>query len=207
VAAARRSNGEGSFSQRRDGRWQGSTRVVDPVSGQSRRVFAYGATRAEAKKRLDAKLGRVRDGAPVTDSRDTLAAWVTLWTQTSLEAASLAPKTKELRGYLLRVHVASDPIGLMRLADIRVSHITAWLVRLEKGDTSTGRQLSQATRRHCLYTLRSALDGAVDEGLIASNVALKVRSIALPKPQVTAPEANAVGEMLELVRDHRYYPG
>ena len=61
--AARAPRGTGTVYRRQDGRYEGAGYVLTP-NGGSRRVRAYGTTRAEAHARLQTLLERSRKGIP-----------------------------------------------------------------------------------------------------------------------------------------------
>jgi hypothetical protein len=57
----RRANGEGSFTRRTDGCWEGRLRYTDG-RGKAHRISSYGATRKAAKQALDDKLDLIQRG-------------------------------------------------------------------------------------------------------------------------------------------------
>jgi len=116
---SRRSNGEGSLYQRKDGRWCASVRFVDPVTGERvRRVF-YGATKTAARQKMREARKRIEAGAPVKDSTATVAAWLAEWRVTALEASGRAVSTKNVYATLSRQHLEPAPFGLITLERLR----------------------------------------------------------------------------------------
>lgn len=77
----------------------------------------------------------------------------------------LAPATWRQYDQHLRLYIVPE-LGKTRLVDLSSTDIRSMLVKLEKG---------QRTRHHALMTLNAALNMAVDDELIASNPARRVK--------------------------------
>jgi integrase len=61
--AKKRGHGEGSISQRKDGRWMGQiTSGVDPVTGKQKRQTFYGKTRKEVADKVREALNQKEKG-------------------------------------------------------------------------------------------------------------------------------------------------
>lgn len=75
----KRINGEGTISQRGDGRWQAIyTRGVRP-DGKPDRRWIYGKTAAEVSEKLSKALASLRDGSYVEPGRITVGQWLDVW--------------------------------------------------------------------------------------------------------------------------------
>ncbi len=75
----KRINGEGTISQRADGRWQAVyIRGVRP-DGKPDRHWIYGKTAAEVSEKLNKTLASLRDGSYVAPDRMTVGQWLDLW--------------------------------------------------------------------------------------------------------------------------------
>jgi len=72
--ARRRSNSEGSLSQRKDSLWE--ARITLP--GGRRRSF-YARTKAEALKKIQAAQRQIAEGRPLTPERMTVRSWLEQW--------------------------------------------------------------------------------------------------------------------------------
>jgi integrase len=89
---------------------------------------------------------------------------------------------------MVRVHVTATPLGKRRLQNVLPSDVQAWI----KGRSET---LSPSTLRLVASLLRSVLDSAVDDRLIARNPA---RSLDLPRvvrPRLVPLTATQVGAL------------
>ncbi|WP_078616907.1 tyrosine-type recombinase/integrase [Streptomyces sp. 351MFTsu5.1] len=76
--ARRHSNGEGTLYQRKDGRWEGAVYVLT-TSGVRKRVRVYGATRAEAHKKLTGAKAKNDQGIPAADKSWKLSSYLDYW--------------------------------------------------------------------------------------------------------------------------------
>jgi integrase len=165
----KRSNGEGTVYQRSDGRYEARLTWTDAETGARRSKSFYGATRAEATRKMKAGSARVEGGKPITDARTPLATWIEEWSATALENSDRKPATKHIYRSLARIHLAPAPLGTMPLGSIRPSHVEALTGRMRKAGSS------DSTVRMTYTVLRSVLDTAVRDRLIAENVAASVK--------------------------------
>lgn len=196
--AKRRGNGEGSITKRPNGTYQGRIRYVDPHTGASKRVSVYGKTSKECRDKLKEIVERVAAGAPGRDSKESVAAWVARWRQTSLQASDRKNTTKALYARICRTYIETSAIGGKRLDRLRPNDIEEFVVAQRK-------KYADSTVRTSYTVLRAALDGAVRDGLLASNPAAKV-----PRPRVERNDARSltpaeVSQLLAKARTSRYY--
>lgn len=163
-------NGEGSVYQRSDGKWCAA------VQG----AVLYGHTRAEAKRKRKEALSRVEAGAPVRDSKMTLAEWMQEWTgdQGALEASKRAEKTKTLYRILSKKHIEPAPFGGIPLDRLKPSDVEKHL-----GITLRDKGLAESTRRNIYAVLRAALTTAKRDGLIARNPVAEVERPTVEKKE------------------------
>jgi hypothetical protein len=152
------------------------------VTGQRRSQSIYAPTAKAVRDKLDEARDRIKAQAPVRDSQQQLADWLTHWSITSLEASSRKPSTKALYRNLARKHLCPAPFGATRLDKLRKTHIDGLIVKLRK------QGLSDSTVRQVYTVLRAALDDAVLDGLIARNPAALVK-----RPGVERKEARQLG--------------
>lgn len=196
---SKRANGEGSIYQRSDGRWCSAIVADDPVTGQRHRTVLYGKTRTEVRQKLKAATERAEAGGPVRDAKATVAAWLAQWRATALEASTRKPTTKELYSSLSRKHLEPEPFGARPLDRLRPVDVDALIIALRD------KKLANSTVRQIYTVLRLALDDAMRDGLLASNVAAKVK-----RPKVTQSEARYlptadVKRLLQAAEKSRYH--
>jgi integrase len=144
---------------------------VETPGGRNRRGYVYAGTREEARVKLTKAIAH-RDGGIVYDAgKLTLAEHVDRWLRHSVKD-SVKPITYESYSSLARNHIV-PALGRNRLKDLTPDRVRAFRTsKLEAG-------LSRRTVRYLLVLLRQALGQAVEDGLLARNVAqgVKVRQI------------------------------
>lgn len=212
----KRSNGEGNVYQRANGTWEARMSYADPDTGRRRRVSFYGKTsravRAEMKKARD----RVDAGAPVKDATTTVADWLSHWRATTLAVSDRKESTRALYTTLSRQHLDPAPFGLIPLDKLRPSDVEALVLRLraktkpgpKDADGATGdpvRALSDSTIRSTYTVLRSALDGAVRDGLLARNPAAQIRRPGVERTEARHLDGDAVTAVLRAAESSRYH--
>jgi integrase len=197
---AKRAPGEGSVRQRADGRWEARLSYIDPVTGQRKSASFYGGNAESVRGQLDKARDRVKVEAPVQDSTMQLAEWIEEWSATSLEASSRKPSTKQWFRDLARKHLTPAPLGTIQLDKVRKSHIDGLLVRLR------GAGLSDSTIRGVYTTLRTILDDAKLDGLIADNPAARVKRPRVARTEARHLSAAEVTAVLAAAEGLRYQP-
>jgi integrase len=111
--------------------------------------------------------------------RATLGAWVAhvVDVRESMRATRGGPTERSC----VRVHIAKDPIALVRLVDLETRDVLAWLRRMMAkravghGAHKRPRPLSAKSVHNVLVLLRRALAHAVSVGLVDRNVAREVQ--------------------------------
>ncbi|MFI2102479.1 tyrosine-type recombinase/integrase [Isoptericola sp. NPDC019693] len=196
-----RADGEGSVYRRsRDGKWVAAVSVRDPGTGERRRVTAVRRTQREAREAMRALQGRVESGAPMRDSRVTLEAWTKHWAATVLPASGRRATTVDTYRTLVRSCVLPH-LGGVALADLRPSDVEGWLVTLDEAG-----RWSASTRRQSLTVLRAVLDGAVRDGLMATNPASDVTRPKVARTEAAHYSPAQVATVLQAAEGHRLAP-
>jgi integrase len=165
------------LSRRGHGSWYYAV-DVSPYPGNRRQRLRRGGF--PSRQAAEDALGQLRSPAP----RDTAAPllttgqWLRIWPAGRL---SLCPST--LRGYTshvndyLQPHLESIPL---RALDAR--HLQQMFVHILGGRTASGRPVTPATLRRIHATIRTALNAAIRERLIADNPARYVELPPAPRP-------------------------
>lgn len=83
---SKRASGEGSIRQRPNEIWEARITYVDPVTGRRKSHSVYAKTAEAVRDKLDQARDRIKEQAPVRDSSQLVADWLTHWAATSLEA-------------------------------------------------------------------------------------------------------------------------
>ena len=186
---------------------------TDSETGQVKRVSLYGATakaaRAETKKARE----RIEAGTSVKDANRSVADRLSHWRVTTLAASGRAASTRALNEMLSRRHLEAAPFGAITLDKLRPSDVEA-LVLAMRAKTKPGRgenadpvrALSDSTIRQTYTVLRSALDGAVRDGLLARNPAAQVRRPGVEQRDARHLDADDVTAVLKAAEESRYHP-
>lgn len=195
----RRGNHEGSITKRPNGTYQGRMRYTDPHTGSPKRISVYGKTSQEVRDKLQEVRDRLVVGAPARDAKDTVAQWLRVWCESSLEASDRKATTKQLYSATARKHLMARDIGEIRLDRLRPSHVEAMIVDLRR------RGLADSTVRQVYVVLRAALDSAVRDGLIGKNPAASVQRPRVERHEAHVLTPSSVRDVLEHARTSRYY--
>ncbi|XAS66558.1 tyrosine-type recombinase/integrase [Micrococcaceae bacterium Sec5.7] len=169
----------------------------DPVSGKRRYLTDYSYTSSgdaeegmrEAEKHLR---GQVYDF-----KKTTAAAYITEWLDAQERHAQLKPST--LRMYKRYVHNDVVPAfgSKILLKDLRRAHVAGLIKALQ----DSGRGAVTIKRIHA--TLSSALTDAVQDGLLAENVAAGARLPKIEKKRIKVWEPSDAGLFLDGASEHR----
>jgi len=197
---SKRSNGEGSLYQRGDGRYCAAIVADDPVTGRRKRSVLYGKSRREVLVKLKAATERADAGGPVKDATSTVAAWIAQWRVTTLEASDRKETTKALYRYLAAKHLEPGPFGGLTLDKLRPTDVESLVLTLRRE-----RGLSESTVRTGYTVLRSALDGAVRDGLLARNPAALVARPGVARTEARSLEPADVARLLGVARSSRFH--
>lgn len=172
--SARRARGDGGLTQRHDhascpakpkrgkrpehkcrGRWQGSLPVMP---GSSKKKYVYGATKAEAKAKLD-KARTERDAGTLVLTEITVEAWLRHWLE---HISEVRPQT--WRGYKSKIETYLVPhLGHHRLTGLRPEHVRLMYRQMREAG------LSESSLRQTHAILARALRVAMQEGKIVRN--------------------------------------
>lgn len=164
-------------------RYRGKWRAQGPREDDgSRAALGTFETEAEAWRRIDA-YHQLTAGKP---TGMTVAAWGEKW------FLDRRVRSEKKERSVWRAHIASSWIADRLIKRLSRQDILAWLRELEKREAvstrttgkgaarktttkSLGRTLSWQTRKHALRVLMSALEGALDAGVLTTNPARGIR--------------------------------
>lgn len=165
--SARRGNHEGSKPiQRKDGRWQVALRYID-AEGLAKRTTVTAGTQKEVRERAKEVRERLDKNQPPKDAKITVAVFTREWIESTLEVSERKESTKALYRALATKHIAGSKLGAVPMDRMTPRRVDAWLADLRRAG------LSQSSRRSIYIVLRSILDTAVRDKVIAENPAAK----------------------------------
>lgn len=188
----KRSSGEGSIFQRKDGRW-----VAAITLPNGKKKTKYAKTQREARQWLFDMRKAKEEGLLLDVKRITVGQFLDRWVQ-DVVAHTLRPTSRQGYEEVIRNHV-KPALGHVLLTELRGDHLQRLYTRgLEEGYSST-------SVRHWHTVLHRALRYAVKSRLVVRNVADDAEP-PRPKPteiQVLTPEQ--VRKLLETSREDRFY--
>ena len=212
----RRANHEGGLTQRADGRWEARLSYVDAETGERQRLSFYAPTAKAAAAKMKKARERLDAGSPVKDATMTVAEWIARWRATTLAVSDRKVATIEQYGILSRKHLEAAPFGAIRLDRLKPSDVEALILTM-RTKTKPGRPtddepapepvraFSDSTIRTVYSILRSALDGAVRDGLLARNPAAVVRRPGVARREARHLDADDVVAVLRAAQESRNY--
>lgn len=197
MSARRRSNGEGSIYQRKDGRWEGSAYFLT-ASGMQKRKSFYGKTRAEVYAKLTEAKAQAERGIPVSEKVWRLGEYLDYWLANIIQS-SKRPTTYVLYEYTVRLYLKPG-LGQHRLDNLTVPIIQVFLNRkLAAGDT-----ISKVTMIRDV--LLSALTSAMRQELVFRNVAKLVQLPPVQRAEVQPWTIDEATQFLEVAQADSFYP-
>ena len=154
---ARRGHGEGSITQRRDGRWMAALTLEN-----HKRKYFYGKTRREVQDKLNTALHEQKRGMLVTGPQQTLGTFLQRWLEQVCKLRMRPNTYKEYRS-MIRCHLVPT-LGHIKLQKLTIGDLQAFYA--EKRQTLKPGSLSVINA-----ALSAALEDALKQGLVARNVA------------------------------------
>lgn len=188
---ARRRNGEGSISRRKDGRWQASVTLADGTRRQ-----AIGRDYETVARKLNQLLHERDSGVLIPRSDLTVGEYLDQWLE-DIAKPKLRPSSYETcRGDVRR---AKPLIGTIRLEDLKPATLQAAYGRLQKSG------LSPRSVQRVHTTLHRAFKQAVQFELLIRNPAEIARPPRAPRIEMRTLAADEVRRLFESSRDHRLH--
>ncbi len=173
--AKKRKSGSGTLRKRKDGRWEGRVVIGYDDNGLPKTKNVLGKTRTEC---LD-KLNKLREecAPPIRKCREDMpfGEWMAFWYETYCKP-QISPRTQE--GYADRIYKHIIPeLGQIPLNKLTQNDLQQFYARLKTSGRlirveQFGPGLSDRMVRVCHASCRSALEKAVQEGLIRTNPAI-----------------------------------
>ncbi|MFJ7229795.1 tyrosine-type recombinase/integrase [Streptomyces tendae] len=222
--AKRRANGEGTITKRTDGRYHAAAYVYRP-DGTRTRKFVYGKTREEVADKLTELQEKTRQGIPAASSTMGFGDYLTYWLAT-IAPERLKPATLNSYEGLTRLYIR-PALGKKRLNRLSPADVRRFLTEFKgsclcclrgadherpegkRGCCAVGkcckRLPSARTVQYVHAVLRSALQQAMREELIARNVARIVETPTVTPKEVRPLDGAEARILLKTARGHRLY--
>jgi len=197
----RRARGEGSISERSDGRWMARAIVgYDVNNGKPIRKAFYGKSREEAAAKMNDALANVRKGTYSEPEKMLYAEWLDKWINDYIKTTR-RPNTVRSYEHLIKNHL-KPTLGHLRLREIRAGHIQ----RLNEKTKDNGGELSNRTVRYLHTLVHGSLEQAFKEGLIMANPSRAVKQPKRVTREIKYFNNDEIKLFLELARESHHYP-
>ena len=174
--ARKRKAGDGTVRQRKDGRWEGHIVIGYDDNGYPKTKNVLAKTKKECVEKLQ-KLKEECGGLKPEKVRSEMSFgdWLTYWYKNHSKP-KIRPTTQETYESRIRLHIIPE-IGSIPLNKLTQNDLQQFYGRLKKSGRKRftdkyGEGLSDRMVRMCHATCRSALEKAVQDGLIRVNPAI-----------------------------------
>jgi integrase len=199
----KRSNGQGSIYQRKDGRWAAAAFVLT-ADGTYRRVPVYGHSAEEVDAKLTALKARSNLGLPAEASGWSVKAYVEYWLD-HVAKPKLRPTTYARYRSLLQRYVIPS-VGKRRLTALTPADVRLLVARVSASRTPGERRVVSArTVQQVHAVLRVMLSHAVREELVARNVAKLVQPPSPSQEEIHPWSDDEARRFLAASKDHRLH--
>jgi integrase len=196
TTTVRRDKGTGSVAfDRTSGFWVGRLEVGKDLAGRRIRVKVIGASRSEARTKLDELRKKREAGIDVGARTTTFAELADAWLERGLPA-DLSENTVWNYGRILRGHILPT-LGAKRVADLRSDDIDAML------DVMANRGMAASSMRHALNLTRRVLRFGMRRDLVVRNVAEPVQTRRGPKAERYGLTVKQAKKLLRVAADDR----
>ena len=212
---ARRNNGEGSISKRKDGRWEGRYYTGEVKNGKRVRKNVLAKTKTECKEKLDKAIAENEKQQQImnrcnflTNPEPTLEEWSKVWFESFCIASMKEYTLNSYKGYFKNYILPN--LGGMRIKDISTVTCQQFLMRMftsgrKRNVEKKGKGLAAKTVKDIKIALQTCLQKAVDEEIIPNNPCKKVQ---LPKDEpkeMQTLKANELAAFLQETKDSSCY--
>lgn len=204
----KRKNGNGTITQRKDGRWEGRCVVGYTDEGKRIRKSVFGKTRSECLDKLKILMDEttiIAGRLPNTAAPDMkFGEWLDIWFN-SYCSPGLRQTTMDGYKYLIYNHIIPE-IGNIPLNQLTQADLQSFYTRLKnkgriRNVDALGVGLSDRTVRGCHQRCRAALDKAVEEKLIRKNPAIGCK---LPPKKAAEMQVLTHEEIYRLLQQAKY---
>jgi integrase len=192
--AKRRGRGEGSITQRPDGRWQAAV-DLGWQNGRRVRKYFYGRTRREVADKLPKALTQAKQGTAFANERQTVEQFLDRWLEH--KRARLRPRAWATYEHAIRLHLAPG-IGKLALARLTPNQLDAWFRKHQAADGASARNI-----RYARTVLRAALNQARKWQMVTDNVAALVEPPRHQAKEIQPLTPEEARTLLDATKAHR----
>ena len=167
VRRRRRSNGEGSIFQRKDGRWVGSITTGFNDDGQQKKKIVYGCSKNDVVKKLSDLSVRLINGTFTTIENSTFGTLMFEWL---LVTKKVEVSSRTLEGNIgnFKNHIMPN-FGHFKIYEINKGHILQFLNKMFE------KKYSIETIKKCKHLLNQFFEYLISEKYITINPTLGIK--------------------------------
>jgi integrase len=193
----RKSNGEGSITQLKNGLWQARVSIRKP-DGELKRIAFYGKTKKEAHEKLVKAQREIQTGSFVDPNKDNFGAWLSTWLS-EYKKTKVSISTLTLYEYVARVYVLPKigDIQLQKLETRDIQKIVNSMLEIKK---------SSRLIRLAHQIIKGSLKQAVKEQKVFRNVADAVELPKLVYKEIKPLSKEECKKILDTTKRSRDYP-
>ena len=205
---AKRKNGEGTVRLRNDGRWEGRIVIGYDEKGNPKTKSVLAHTKGECLEKLDKLKEECGRTAEKLKPDMTFGDWIDFWYQ-YFSSPKLRPTTQATYENRIYTHIIPS-IGKIPLSKLTQNDLQQFYARLKrtgrKKDVETkGTSVSDRMVRSCHALCRSALEKAVEEGLITRNPSIGCKLPPKKNGEMKVLTQAEIVRLLNQAYDEGYY--
>ena len=205
---AKRKNGEGTVRLRKDGRWEGRVVIGYDDKGNPKTKSVLAHTKGECVEKLEKLKEECGRTAEKLKSDMPFGDWIIFWYQ-YFSSPKLRPTTQSTYENRIYVHIVPS-IGKIPLSKLTQNDLQQFYAKLKrtgrKKDVETkGTGLSDRMVRSCHALCRSALEKAVEEGLITRNPSIGCKLPPKKNGEMKVLTQAEIVRLLSQAYDEGYY--
>ena len=228
----KRSNGDGSIRQRKDGTWEGRyTCGTNPANGKPIRKSVYGKSRPEVAEKLRAVTSAIDNGSYFEPEKITVKSWFETWLAEYM--AGVKPLTVQQYTSMVNTHII-PALGAVKLAKLTTPQLQKFYNQLaidgmttrrknqktgkmeivkktaERVNPDTGKietvyfPLSAKTIQNVHDIMSKALNTAISAGMIKENVSSRCVLPKVIKKEVVPLSEEKQMEFIKAIENHKY---
>ena len=228
----KRSNGDGSIRQRKDGTWEGRyTCGTNPANGKPIRKSVYGKSRPEVAEKLRAVTSAIDNGSYFEPEKITVKAWFETWLADYM--AGVKPLTVQQYTSMVNTHII-PALGAVKLAKLTTPQLQKFYNQLavdgmttkrknqktgkmeivkktaERVNPDTGKietvyfPLSAKTIQNIHDIVSKALNTAISAGMIKENISSRCVLPKVVKKEVVPLSEEKQLQFIQAISNHKY---
>lgn len=228
----KRSNGDGTLRQRKDGTWEGRYTVgINPGNGKPIRKSIYGKTKPEVAERLRAITSAIDNGTYFEPEKITVKQWFETWLSDYM--AGVKPLTVQQYRSMTVTHII-PALGAVKLANLTAPQLQKFYNQLAKDGMTTRRKnketgkmevvkktvqrenketgkietvyfpLSAKTIQNIHDIISKSLNTAISAGMIKDNVSSRCVLPKVTQKEVVPMSEEKQKQFIQAISDHKY---